>query len=158
MILLVSVCSDEQSRCVSHSEQLNRKCSTVSVACPQAHWSDSTIPILCRYPLNCAMPVRSCASTLASVRPKVSYRVRVCRPGNAVSIFFRFFPTPFWENLVILPLWSCHVDDRGFGPTELFLWESACFSSPPCWLVVGCKLCGTMSPPANSQGQELNSI
>jgi hypothetical protein len=94
LILLVSACSDEQSRCVSHSEQLNRKCSTVSVACPQAHWSDLTIPILCRYPLSCAMPVRTCASTLASVRPKVSYRVRVCSPSNAMSIFFRCFPTP----------------------------------------------------------------
>ena len=40
------------------------------------------------------MPVRSCASTFASLLPKASYKVRVCRPGNAVSIFFRYFPTP----------------------------------------------------------------
>lgn len=93
-LLLVSVCSDRQLRYVAHSEQLKRKCSTVSLACPQAHRSVSTAPIWCRYPLSRAMPVRSCDSTYASFRPRASYSFRVCRPGTAASIFFRCFPTP----------------------------------------------------------------
>ncbi|CAG7992955.1 unnamed protein product [Penicillium salamii] len=38
---------------------LGGKCSTVSLACPHAHWSVSATLIRYRYPLSLAMPVRS---------------------------------------------------------------------------------------------------
>jgi hypothetical protein len=66
----------------------------VSFACPHAPWSDSAAPIRCRYPLSRAIPVRSCANMLASLRLKASYRVRVCLPGSAVSISLEYLPTP----------------------------------------------------------------
>ena len=45
------------------------------------------------------MPVRSCASTPASFRLNVLYKVWVCRPGSAVSIFFKCCPTSFGSIL-----------------------------------------------------------
>jgi hypothetical protein len=140
-LLLVSVCSDRLFRYVAHSEQLKRKCSTVSLACPQAHQSVSTAPIWYRYPLSRAMPVRSCESTHASFRPRASYSFRVCRPGIAASIFFICFPTRSGSVLyfrlsafavlisVALALSSCFCRSL---PSSVAL-RAAFFASLPSW-------------------------
>ena len=80
-------------RCSVHWLHRKRKCSTVSLACPQAHKPDGTTSIRWRYAFNLAIPVRSWASTLASFDERGSYSALVCLPGNAVSIFFEYFPT-----------------------------------------------------------------
>ncbi len=92
MALFVSVCSNICARCASYIVHLKRKCSTVSLARPQAHISDSAAPIWCRYPFSRVMPVRSCASAFASLLLKASYRALVCLPGSAVSICFENLP------------------------------------------------------------------
>jgi hypothetical protein len=66
----------------------------VSFACPLAHWSDSAAPIRCRYLLSRVIPVRNCASILASFRWRVLYNVRVCLPGSAMSISREYPSTP----------------------------------------------------------------
>jgi hypothetical protein len=91
---LGSVCSSTCVRYTSHLVHRKRKCLTVSLAWPHSHWSDSAAPIRWRYPLSRAIPVRSYANILASLRLRVSYRVRVCLPGSAVSISFEYLPTP----------------------------------------------------------------
>jgi hypothetical protein len=74
------------SRSVSHLLHRNRKCSIVSGARPHLHMSDSAAPILLRYPLILAIPVRSCESTSASCLLRLSYSAFVCLPGRARSI------------------------------------------------------------------------
>jgi hypothetical protein len=69
----------------------SRKCSTVSLTCPQAHRSDSATPILLRKLFRLAIPVRSCANTHASLRFSL--------PGSAVSIAFENLPTSFGSLL-----------------------------------------------------------
>jgi hypothetical protein len=41
---------------------------------------------------------------LTSFRLKVSYRIRVCLPGRAVSISLEYFPT--WSGSVLIPLFA----------------------------------------------------
>jgi len=79
LLLLVSVCCSICVRRVVHVVHRNRKCLTVSFACPQVHWSDSVAPIRCRYPLSRVMPVRSCASIFASLRLRVLVLLRTQR-------------------------------------------------------------------------------
>ena len=89
-----SVCCSICARCIAQFVHRKRKCLIVSFACPQAHWSDSAAPIQCRYPLSFVAPVRSCANTPASLRLRISYKMRVCLPGSAVSISLEYLPTP----------------------------------------------------------------
>jgi hypothetical protein len=91
---LVSACRSICVRWVVHVVHQKRKCLMVSSACPQAHWSDSAAPIRCRYPFSRAIPIRSCASMLASFRLRVLYRMWVCLSGSAVSISVEYLPTP----------------------------------------------------------------
>lgn len=78
---------------VVHRLHWKRKYSTVSVACPHAHWSVGAAAIRRRYPFSLAMPVLSWASTFASFYESLSYSCRACFPGNAVSIFLEYFST-----------------------------------------------------------------
>ena len=64
------------SRCSSHRGHRKRKWSTVSSSWPQSHVSVSTAPILCRYLLTRAIPVRSCTSMSDSRLFRASYSVR----------------------------------------------------------------------------------
>ena len=55
-----------------HRVHRNRKCSTVSAAWPQLHWSVPTALMLCRYLLSRHFPVRSCISILDSLAFRAS--------------------------------------------------------------------------------------
>ncbi|OAQ59305.1 hypothetical protein VFPBJ_11617 [Purpureocillium lilacinum] len=80
-----------------HRLHRKRKCSTVSDAWPQLHWSVDSIPtavMLCRYPLSLHFPVRSCISILDSLAFGASKMARVCWPGGAGSIRCEYRPTP----------------------------------------------------------------
>jgi hypothetical protein len=61
------------SRCSSHRGHRKRKWSTVSSSWPQSHVSVSTAPILCRYLLTRAIPVRSCTRMSDSRLFRASY-------------------------------------------------------------------------------------
>ena len=87
--------------CIVQRLHRKRKCSTVSLACPHAHWSDDAASIWYRYAFNLAIPVLSCASILASFQESLSYRRRVCLPGNAVLTFLECLPTLSGRLLVV---------------------------------------------------------
>ncbi|KAJ0130578.1 Uncharacterized protein HZ326_26329 [Fusarium oxysporum f. sp. albedinis] len=76
------------SRCSSHRGHRKRKWSTVSSSWPQSHVSVSTAPILCRYLLTRAIPVRSCTRMSDSRLFRASYSMRVCLPGSTLSSRF----------------------------------------------------------------------
>ncbi|OWT42289.1 hypothetical protein VFPPC_18580 [Pochonia chlamydosporia 170] len=55
-----------------HRVHRNRKCSTVSAAWPQLHWSVLVALILCMYLLSLHFPVRNCISILDSLASRAS--------------------------------------------------------------------------------------
>jgi hypothetical protein len=69
------------SRGSSHRGHRKRKWSTDSSSWPQSHVSVSAAPILCRYVLTRAIPVRSCTRMSDSRLFRTSYSVCVCLPA-----------------------------------------------------------------------------
>ncbi len=105
------------ARCVAHRVHRRRKCSTVSLACPHAHWAEGTALIRNSEAFSLAMPVLSWASMLASIQERLSYSSRVCLPGSAMSTSFESFPTLSGSRLSTrsLRLAALRVVDRIFG-------------------------------------------
>lgn len=112
-------------RCSVHFLHRKRKCSTVSFASPQSHWSDGTALMRNKYEFSLAIPVLSCASTLASFHVSRSYNCRVCLPGNAVSTFLESFPT-FPGKLWVGP----RLVRATLSVVDLTLGASVCGSAP----------------------------
>jgi len=132
-------------RYMSHLVHRKRKCLTVSLAWPQAHWPDSALPIWCRYRLSRAIPVRKFANTFASRPLRLSYRLRVCLPGNAMSISLEYLRIPcgsvFFSFCAALA--TCIVVD--------FIWENCSCGSWPCSVAVG----QLPSPPCSVRNPRL---
>jgi len=87
------VCTPKIFRRSLHLTQCKTKCSLDSTASPHSQRLDSTALMLCKYPFDGVMPVRSCARMLACLWVRSSYMRRVCFPGHAVSILRRDAPT-----------------------------------------------------------------
>ncbi len=117
LLLYISVHWSISARCSVHLLHRKRKCSTVSLASPQSHWSDGAALIRNRYAFNLAIPVLNWARTEASFPTHWSYSCRVCLPGSAVSTLLESFPTFSGNLLVVLLLGvvTLSVVDRTLG-------------------------------------------
>jgi len=112
-----------------HLLHRKKKCSTVSCASPQLHWTDGAALTRNGYEFTLAMPILNWASTLASFHFSWSYIFRVCFPVSAVSRYFLREVPNLLRQTSSITFGACYTQHYRPRSRRLCLWCAALLCS-----------------------------